>query len=221
MKLILLGPPGAGKGTQAQKLEEAFGVKKLSTGDMLRSAVQAGTKLGLEAKAIMEIGALVPDGIMIGMIRDRIIQSDCSRGFILDGFPRTLAQAEALDAMLLELGKTLDAVLELRVDPAALVERIAGRFTCAKCGEGYNKKFKPCRVADVCDVCGSKEFIFRPDDKEETVAARLQTYHAQTAPLLPFYQSKALLFTVDGMLEMERVTEMLFSKLKELTQEKI
>jgi adenylate kinase len=207
MNLILLGPPGAGKGTQAKRLEERYGVVQLSTGDMLRAQVAGGTPLGRQAKEIMDAGKLVPDAIMIDMIADRIEQPDAAKGFILDGFPRTVPQAEALDRMLSQKGLKLDHVVEMKVDDAALVERITGRFTCAKCGQGYHDRFKRPKADGTCDVCGSHEFTRRADDNAETVTKRLAAYHQQTAPILPYYRGKGVLQSVDGMAEIDEVTE--------------
>lgn len=217
MKLILLGPPGAGKGTQAVRIEENFGIIQLSTGDMLRSSVASGSELGKKVKSIMESGGLVPDGIMIDMIRDRISKNDCSAGFILDGFPRTTAQAEALDVMLMNFNKPLDAVIELKVIDDVLIKRIAGRFTCANCGEGYNKELKPLKKDGVCDKCGGLSFKFRKDDREDTVAARLKAYHDMTAPLIPYYSKKDVLFSVDGMKNIDEVSKDVNNILKRLT----
>ncbi|MFN4284163.1 MAG: adenylate kinase [Alphaproteobacteria bacterium] len=205
MNLILLGPPGAGKGTQAQLLKERHGLVQLSTGDMLRAAVASGSELGQQAKAIMAAGGLVSDEIMINLISDRISQPDCAKGFILDGFPRTTRQAEALDAMLAAKGLKLDGVIELKVDDAALVQRISGRFSCAKCGAGYHDSFKQPKKAGICDSCGSTQFARREDDKAEVVASRLEAYHRQTAPLLPYYKAKGVLKTVDGMAGIDEV----------------
>jgi adenylate kinase len=205
LNLILLGPPGAGKGTQAKKLTDERGLVQLSTGDMLRAEVASGSPLGIEAKKIMDAGQLVSDAIVIGMIDGRTDKPDTAKGVIFDGFPRTVAQAEALDAMLQKKGKKIDAVIELKVDDAALVERISGRFTCAKCGTGYHDKFARPKKDGICDKCGSTEFTRRADDNAETVKARLVAYNQQTAPILPYYRAKGVLHAVDGMADMSEV----------------
>jgi len=206
MNLILLGPPGAGKGTQARFIEDERGLVQLSTGDMLRAAVSAGTDLGKKAKAIMEAGKLVPDDLMVNLISERIDQPDVKGGFILDGFPRTVPQAEALDVMLSAKGLKIDHVIEMRVDDAALVDRVTGRYTCAKCGHGYHDTNQKPKVDGVCDSCGSTEFKRRADDNAETVKTRLKQYHEQTAPILPYYQAKGVLKTIDGMADIDDVT---------------
>lgn len=199
MNIILLGPPGAGKGTQASRLNAERGMVQLSTGDMLRAAVAAGTPVGLKAKAVMEAGELVSDEIVTGILSDRLDQPDVKQGFILDGYPRTATQADSLDRLLAEKGMALDYVIELAVDEEALVDRITGRYSCAKCGEGYHDRYKRPKIAGTCDVCGSHEFKRRPDDNEETVRNRLVEYRAKTAPILPFYEAKGLVRRVDGM----------------------
>lgn len=206
MNIILLGPPGAGKGTQAKRIEERHGLIQLATGDMLRAAVASGTEIGRKAKPIMDAGRLVPDDVLIDMIAERIVQPDCRNGFILDGFPRTVPQALALDEMLAAHHRRLDHVIEIVVDEAALIDRVTGRFSCATCGASYHDRYKQPRVPGVCDVCGGTRFVRRADDNAETIKARLEAYRAQTAPILPYYREKGVLAAVDGMAEIDDVT---------------
>ncbi|MCP4315351.1 MAG: adenylate kinase [Hyphomicrobiales bacterium] len=206
MRLILLGPPGAGKGTQAQRLVDEHGIPQLSTGDMLRSAVAGGTEVGLRAKAVMDAGKLVSDDIVNAIVSERLDQPDCQAGFILDGFPRTLVQADATEKMLASKNMALSCVLELRVDDDVLVDRIGGRYTCANCGAGYHDENLKPATEGVCDKCGSTEFNRRPDDNPETVRTRLQAYYKETSPLLGYYYAKGLLKPVDGMAKIDAVT---------------
>ncbi|WP_164155886.1 adenylate kinase [Sandarakinorhabdus rubra] len=205
MNLILLGPPGAGKGTQASRLVKERGMVQLSTGDMLRAAVAAGTPVGLAAKAVMDAGGLVSDEIVNGILSERLDQPDARAGFILDGYPRTDVQADALDAMLGDKGLQIDHVIELVVDEDALVDRITGRFTCGSCGEGYHDRYKLPKVADTCDVCGGHAFKRRADDNASTVRQRMAEYRAKTAPIIPHYQSRGIVARVDGMASMDAV----------------
>ena len=206
MNLILLGPPGAGKGTQSEAITEKRGLVQLSTGDMLRRAVKAGSPIGLEAGAIMEAGSLVPDHIVIEIIAERIAAPDCAKGFILDGFPRTLKQAAALDVLLASLGKQIDAVIELKVNDAVLIDRISGRYMCANCGASYHDTNCKPKIMGVCDRCGSKGFVRRTDDNVETVKNRLMAYYRETAPLIGYYFAKGKLKTVDGMAAISEVS---------------
>lgn len=206
MKLIFLGPPGAGKGTQAKRIEQVHNLVQLSTGDMLRAAIASGSEVGKQAKAVMDGGNLVSDEIVVGIVSERLNVDDLANGFILDGFPRTVGQAKALDEMLSDRGEALDAVVSIAVDDDLLVERITGRYTCANCGKGYHDMFERPEVEGVCDRCGSTAFSRRADDNAETVRERLKAYHAETAPLLPYYAEKGILKTIDGMAEIEKVT---------------
>lgn len=205
--LILLGPPGAGKGTQAQRLVDRHGFVQLSTGDMLRAAVASGSDLGKQAKEIMESGELMPDDIMIRIISDRLDRPDTAKGAILDGFPRTVPQAEALDRLLAGKGRRLDWVVVMDVDDAVLVRRLSGRYSCARCGAGYHDEFVKPKTAGVCDVCGANEFRRRPDDRPDVVANRLKAYHEQTAPILPYYRARGVLKSVDGMAGVDAVAK--------------
>ncbi|MCO4316776.1 adenylate kinase [Phyllobacterium sp. 21LDTY02-6] len=216
MRLILLGPPGAGKGTQSQRLVEKLGIPQLSTGDMLREAVSAGSEVGRKAKAVMDAGNLVSDDIVNAIVSERIDQPDAANGFILDGYPRTLVQADAVERMLADKGLKLDCVVELEVDDNVLVERISGRYTCAKCGTGYHDTNKKPKVAGVCDKCGSTEFKRRPDDNAETVRTRLEAYYKQTSPLIGYYYAKGKLRKVDGMADFEEVTAAIEKVLSDL-----
>ena len=206
MNLILLGPPGAGKGTQAKRLAQTHGLVQLATGDMVRAAIASGSELGRRIKAIYDAGQLVPDDIIIQMIAERIGQPDSARGFILDGFPRTVPQAEALDAMLAERGQALDHVILIEVDEAALVDRIAGRFTCQGCGASYHERYRRPQVEGVCDVCGGTDLVHRADDRPEAVKTRFEVYRRQTEPILPYYRARGILRTVNGMADIDEVT---------------
>jgi adenylate kinase len=213
MNIILLGPPGAGKGTQAKILEDRRGIKQLSTGDMLRAAITEGSDLGKRAKAVMDRGELVSDDVVVGIIAQRLDQPDVAMGFILDGFPRNTVQAEALDKMLMKKNLKLDRVIEIKVEDEALIERIAGRYSCARCGTGYHDQFAPPRKPGICDNCGSTEFVRRPDDNPTVVRDRLKVYNSQTAPLIDYYGKTGALRTVNGMADIEEVTRQIEKKL--------
>jgi adenylate kinase len=214
MRLILLGPPGAGKGTQAKLLVDRFGIPQLSTGDMLREAVAAGTPTGKKAKAVMDAGKLVSDAIVNAIVSDRLDARDCARGFILDGYPRTLAQADVLAALLRKKRKPLTHVVEITVNDEVLVERIAGRFTCASCGEGYHDKFKQPKKPDTCDRCGGTQFKRRADDNADTLRTRLFSYYKETSPLVGYYHALGMLTKVDGMGEIAKVRRSIGAVLK-------
>lgn len=205
VNLILLGPPGAGKGTQARMLQDRFGLVQLSTGDLLRGAVAAGTQAGLAAKAVMARGELVSDAIVLAVLKDRLDQPDVGTGTILDGFPRTAVQAQALDDLLAERGQRIDAVISLAVDDAAMVARVSGRYTCGGCGEGYHDQFKQPKIAGRCDKCGSDKMTRRADDNAETVSTRLAAYHAQTAPLIDYYRARSVLTEVPAMGDIDEI----------------
>ena len=221
MNIILLGPPGAGKGTQAKVLEESRGLKQLSTGDMLRAAVAAATEIGVKAKAIMDRGDLVSDEVILAVVADRMNQPDIKSGVVFDGFPRTPAQAEALDKMLATRGEKLDAVIEMKVDDEILVQRISGRYICAKCGQGYHDSFARSKVEGVCNVCGSTTFTRRADDNEKTVRDRLVVYYKQTAPLVAYYARQGNLHSVDGMADITQVTDAIGHILDEVQLQKL
>lgn len=210
MNIMLFGAPGAGKGTQAKPIMDRYGIPQISTGDILRAAIKAGTTMGLEAKKFMDEGKLVPDSTIIGIIKDRIVEEDCKKGFILDGFPRTIAQAEALEIIMKEIGIKLDKVISLDVPDSAIVERITGRKNCPTCGASFHVKFNPPKVAGICDHCGG-ELITRKDDTEETVVTRLKAYHEQTAPLFDFYKERGVMVEIDGMKPLNEVTAEIFN----------
>jgi adenylate kinase len=214
--LILLGPPGAGKGTQARMLEETFGLVQLSTGDLLRAAVAAGTDAGKQAKAVMEAGGLVSDDIVLAILKDRMADADTKRGVILDGFPRTAGQAESLDGLLASTGQRVNSVISMEVEDAPMIARVAGRYTCAACGEGYHDAFKQPAKAGVCDKCGGAEFKRRADDNAETAGARLAAYHAQTAPLIAYYKDRGVLEQVDAMADIATVSDAMQASVKQV-----
>lgn len=210
MNIMLFGAPGAGKGTQAKYIIEKYGIPQISTGDILRAAVKEGTPMGLEAKACMEAGKLVSDEIIIGIIKDRLAKEDCKKGFILDGFPRTIAQAEALEVLMKEMGIKLDKVISLNVPDELIVGRVVGRRVCKECGGSFHVEFNPSKAEGVCDFCGG-ELIQRKDDSAETIGKRLQEYHLQTAPLFDFYMERGILADIDGTKEIDEITKEIFN----------
>jgi len=214
MNLMLFGAPGAGKGTQAKYLIEKFNIPQISTGDMLRAAITEGTAMGMEAKGYMDAGKLVPDSTMIGIIKDRLAQDDCKKGFILDGFPRTLAQAKALESLMKDMGISLDKVISLDVPDELIVGRITGRRVCSKCGASFHVEFNPSKVENICDYCGA-ELITRKDDNAQTVKSRLQAYHAQTTPLIKYYKDLGVFAQLDGTKDVVDVTKDMFTLLDE------
>lgn len=213
MYILLMGPPGAGKGTQAERLISEYGIPQISTGDMFRAAVKAGTALGREAKSYMDKGALVPDNVTVGIVKERLSEEDCRKGWILDGFPRTTAQAAALDAMLHDMGITLTAVLNISADKDDLVKRISGRYVCRSCGASFHSEFRPPRVKGVCDTCGG-ELYQRDDDKADTVSQRLAVYETSTKPLIDYYRASGVLYDIDGNQSMEDVYSQIQAVLK-------
>lgn len=210
MNIMLFGAPGAGKGTQAKYIIDKYGIPQISTGDILRAAITAGTPMGMEAKKYMDEGKLVPDSTIIGIIKERLSQEDCKKGFILDGFPRTLAQAEALEELMKEMGISLDKVISLNVPDELIVDRITGRQVCSKCGASFHREFNPPKVEGICDFCGG-ELITRKDDTKETVTKRLEAYHDQTAPLFNFYKTRDVLVELDGTKEIDEIKNEIFS----------
>jgi len=215
MNLILLGPPGAGKGTQAKRLQEAHGLVQLATGDMVRAAIASGSELGKKIKEIYDAGRLVSDDIIIAMIAERIAAPGTARGFILDGFPRTVPQAEALDAMLAEHGRALDHVILIEVDEAVLIDRVSGRCSCSKCGALYHERNHPPKIDGECDNCGATDFVRRADDRPEALATRFAAYRNQTAPILPYYRARGILRSVDGMAPIDEVRRQIEAVLRQ------
>lgn len=214
MNLIMLGPPGSGKGTQAKRLTERFGIPQISTGDILREAVKEGTPLGKEAKRYMDEGKLVPDEVVVGIVRERLKEPDCEKGFILDGFPRTVAQAEALDRILEEMGRKIDHVIDIEVSEDELLKRLTGRRTCKRCGAMYHIIFNPPKRDGICDQCGG-ELYQRDDDREETIKARLKVYREQTAPLIDYYEKRGLLRRIEGSGKIDEIEERILKAIGE------